>query len=122
MVIDMSDKLHYIDKGNPTYLGELPDTCPVCTYAVSPEYIFTYKKDRNTTELLCVCPRYKCGALFIVVYEGWNNYELIRCYPSSKFNKKFPEEVSDLFPNFVAIFNQAHHAEQEGLDLICGVA
>lgn len=122
MAIDLSDRLHYIENGNPAYLGKLPDTCPVCTYGVSPEYIFTYRRERTVTELLCVCPRYECGALFIAVYEGWNNYELVRCYPSSKNDKEFPQEVSELSPDFTAIYNQAHHAEQEGLDLICGVA
>lgn len=125
MAIDYLQKIHYIDYNRPVtsfgYIGELPDTCPVCSYAVSPEYILIYSKDRLTSELLCGCPRYECGALFFAVYEG-EDTDLVRCYPYSKVSKEFPEEVSELSPDFVAIYNQAHHAEQEGLSLICGVA
>lgn len=120
--MNLFERLHYYDESDTPYLGKLPDVCPICTFAVSPKYILSYKKERLITELLCVCPRHQCSALFFAVYQGWNNYELIKCYPTSKYHKDFPVEVSDLSPDFVAIFNQAHHAEQEELDLICGVA
>jgi hypothetical protein len=124
---DFDDLIKYIDFNNPTtnvdYLGELPDRCPICSYSISPEYILIYFKDRWTTDLLCGCPRNECGALFFAEYlESGGQFHLRGCYPYSKVNKEFPQEVADLSPNFVAIFNQAHHAEQEKLDLICGVA
>ena len=54
MAIDYNDSIQFLDNGiPPSYLSELPDTCPICSYAVSPEYILTYTKDRITTELLC---------------------------------------------------------------------
>lgn len=76
-----------------------------------------------TKKLPCGFPRNECRALFFAVYHG-DNYAsyLVNCYLYSKVIKEFPQEVADLSPNFVAIFNQAHHAEQENLDLICGVA
>ncbi|MGG3192992.1 hypothetical protein [Priestia aryabhattai] len=67
------------------------------------------------------CPRYECGALFFAVYQEHFTTELVRCYPYSKVNKEFPEEITEISSGFVNIYNQAHHAEQEGLDLICGV-
>lgn len=105
----------------------LPDYCPVCKVGITPQFILLYYKDYNVAELLCCCPRNECSSLFFAVYEG-NDYsefdfaDLKRLYPYSKQEKDFPEEVTEISPDFVAIYNQAHHAEQEGLDLICGVA
>ncbi|PEF92922.1 hypothetical protein COL10_03515 [Bacillus cereus] len=118
--------MHFFSDEEPiniNFFNELPDTCPVCSFSISPAYILTYLKNDFTRELLCGCPRNECRALFFAVYQG-DNYAsyLVNCYPYGKVIKEFPQEVADLSPNFVAIFNQAHHAEQEGLDLICGVA
>jgi hypothetical protein len=127
VAVDYDEKITFFDKDTDisehNYLSNLPDKCPVCSFSVSPTYILVYEKNNTTEELLCGCPRYECGALFIAKYRGGGRwFELVRCYPSSKADKEFPEEVSKLSPDFVAIYNQAHHAEQEGLDLICGVA
>ncbi|MEH7254289.1 hypothetical protein V7111_19385 [Neobacillus niacini] len=101
----------------------LPDTCPICKYAISPEFILIYSKNNWLTELLCGCPRNECGALFFAEYFETGNLAILqRCYPSNRLSKAFDEEIEALSPNFVSIFNQAHHAEQEKLDLICGVA
>lgn len=127
MAVDYIENIEFftdkktIDDHN--YLNVLPDTCPVCSFSISPTFILIYDKDRFTSELLCGCPRNECKSLFFAVYHGdSHDYYLVNCYPNRKVNKDFPEEVSKLSPNFVAIHNQANHAEQEGLDLICGVA
>lgn len=127
MAVNYDKKIQYFDDENDIsehkYLSKLPDKCPVCSFSVSPTYILLYEKNRLTYEVLCGCPRYECGALFIAEYMGAGSwFELERCYPSSKINRGFPKEISDLAPDFVDIYNQANHAEQEGLDLICGVA
>lgn len=127
MAINYDDKIQFFDNNNDIsehkYLANLPDRCPVCSFSISPNYILVYEKTWATQELICGCPRYECGALFIAEYSGAGSwFDIVRCYPSSKVNKEFPQEVSDLTPDFVAIYNQANHAEQEGLDLICGVA
>jgi hypothetical protein len=126
LAINYFEKIHYIDNDNPisnhSYLSYLPDKCPVCNYAVSPEYILIYDKDRFTTELLCGCPRYECGALFFAEYiESGNRCDLIGCYPYSKSKKEFPDEIAQISNDFVTIYNQSQHAEQEKLDMICGV-
>lgn len=126
MAVDYTENIHIYSDEDPinfNLFSELPDTCPVCSFSISPTYILAYLKNDFTRELLCGCPRNECRALFFAVFQG-DNYAsyLVNFYPYSKVNKEFPQEVADLSPNFVAIFNQAHHAEQEKLDLICGVA
>lgn len=46
---------------------------------------------------------------------------LTHTYPQSIQPKEFNSEIKDLSPDFVAIYNQSLHAEQEKLDRICGV-
>lgn len=127
LAVCFDDLVRYIDSNNPisnfNIFNELPDRCPMCSYAISPEYFLIYLKDRWTTDVLCGCPRNECGALFFAEYidQGGKAY-LAGCYPRTKVTKDLPQEVTDLSPDFVAIYNQAHHAEQEKLDLICGVA
>ncbi|MFC0235148.1 hypothetical protein [Fictibacillus phosphorivorans] len=126
MAVDYSQSLVYLTFDNPIenhhYLKPLPDNCPVCRYSISPEFIFIYHKNGVTTELLCGCPRNNCGSLFFAEYVEENNeIFLSNYYPYSRSKKEFTEEIKDLSPDFISIYNQAVHAEQEKLDLICGV-
>ncbi|WP_182006120.1 DUF4145 domain-containing protein [Priestia aryabhattai] len=124
MAVDYSENIKFINEENPIeeyHRLELPDTCPICSFGISPECILVHHKSHIITELLCGCPRHECGSLFFAVYKDDFHTELLRFYPYSKVNKKFPEEISEISSEFVTIYNQAHHAEQEGLDLICGV-
>lgn len=125
MAVDYPELIEYISDKNPIYEYEfniLPDTCPICSVAISPEFILVYEKDRWYSHLLCGCPRNECGSLFFAeYYKNVSESVYIRSFPSSKNTKEFPEEIAELSPNFVDIYNQAYLAEQEKLDLICGV-
>lgn len=120
-LLHRTDVLDYLKNCSP-----LPDHCPFCNYAIVPKYLLAYHKSEEITEVLCGCPRKECGSLFFAVYAliEMTEYEYAfqRYYPNSKVDKEFPEEVMELSPTFVAVYHQAHHAEQEGLDLVCGVA
>lgn len=129
MAIDHIMNIRYLlNKGdisaNLKGFHPLPDYCPQCHYSIVPQYILINNQG-DTSELLCGCPRNECGSLFFTVYQLMEqaeyDYELIRYYPYNKQEKEFPEEVSALSSEFVSIYNQAHHADQEGLDMICGV-
>lgn len=127
MAVDFTEEIRYINNHSPitsyNFLSELPDKCPICSYSISPEYLLIYSREVSVTELLCGCPRNECGSLFFAEYIDMAGMTVFTgCYPSTKVTKDFPEEVTQLSPDFVAIFNQAYHAEQEDLDLICGVA
>jgi hypothetical protein len=129
MAVDFSKRIIFDLSNIHNFLQELrplPDKCPICKFSVSPEFILIHNK-LDSVEVLCGCPRNECGSLFFAVYQGEDiftpikDYVLSHYYPYSRENKEFSKEVMELSPDFVAIFNQAHHAEQEGLDLICGV-
>ncbi|MBY8908876.1 hypothetical protein K6L05_03635 [Salinicoccus roseus] len=118
-----------VDNGDLKNLTALPDYCPVCKTSLNPEYILIYEKNYSTKELLCRCTSNKCQSLFFIVYKryrashGWSeNFTLSKHYPRSKSIKEFPEEINQVSPQFTEIYNQAHHAEQEELNLICGGA
>lgn len=127
MAVDYDKMIHYFRENDEVlhyeYLSELPDTCPICNHAISPTYILLYNKSFDSCELLCGCPRNQCGSLFFVEYRESSfqkKYLIVRLHPS-KYKKDFPNEITDLSPNFIKIYNQSLHAEQEGLDMICGV-
>jgi hypothetical protein len=130
MAVDFSKKIISDSVDIHNFLKDvtiLPDKCPVCNFSVSPEFILIHNKEPRLLEILCGCPRNQCGSLFFVVYRNRTTsletkyYTLSHYYPYSRENKEFPEEIMQVSSNFVEIFNQAYHAEQEGLDLICGV-
>ncbi|QQN86682.1 DUF4145 domain-containing protein [Bacillus toyonensis] len=111
-----------------------PQVCPICNYSVSPDYKLLHIRDWMSKEVLCKCPREKCGALFFATYmydenpnplpweedEGYV-YTFKYAYPKGKEKATFPQEIVELSAGFIDIYNQAYIAEQEGLNLICGV-
>ncbi|PHD95396.1 MULTISPECIES: DUF4145 domain-containing protein [Bacillus cereus group] len=115
-----------------------PQTCPICNYSILPTYILIYLKDGLNREVLCKCPRRDCASMFFANYTYGENpmrdpfrtpfddddeyaYVLNNLYPKNKAIKSFPKEITELSSAFVEIYNQAYIAEQEELNLICGV-
>lgn len=134
MAVHFDHKVYYFEDeedfiNNYRQFSSHPDKCPICKFGINPEYILVYFKKEIYAEILCGCPREDCGALFFVEYidkinnpfEQTTTYEINKYYPSTKTVISFSDEIEMLFPNFVLIYQQAYHAEQEGLDLICGV-
>jgi hypothetical protein len=130
MTVYYPERLQIITDKNPISnydflsFANLPDQCPVCSFAISPEYFLIYAKSRVTTEILCGCPRQECASIFIARYIEKSDgvFKLVSSYPSKIAKKEFPEEVETLSKEFVAIYNQALQAEKQKLDLICGGA
>lgn len=110
----------------PQGLDKFPDYCPICMKSVRPEYILEHFTNNGALEFLSHCPNSECGSLFFAVYtenpfDKGNDFILDYSYPYSKNDKEFPEEITELSPQFIEIYNQAHHADKEKLDMICGV-
>lgn len=113
----------------------LPEACPVCLYAIEPrmltgcQYVPSGGTIPDRLEAAYLCPRSACARMFVAAYtrigdvrtgntpDMWSAPSLA---PSSAEDKNFSSEIRDLSPQFPLIYNQAFHAEQLGLDLICG--
>lgn len=124
----MSAEISYLNSEGKDRLynlyDRLPDYCPLCRKSIIPEYILIHYKSDEHEELLCYCPNGDCSSLFFAVYKSNvfdSEYKISHLYPFRRQDKEFPVEIAELSPEFISIYNQAHHAEQEKLDMICGV-
>ncbi|MBU8690565.1 DUF4145 domain-containing protein [Priestia megaterium] len=117
-----------------------PEVCPFCKHSISAECILGYNNKQRylfgSKDILCKCPRKSCSSLFFAVYDidehpyGMTDeegnvemvYVLKEVYPKGKAKIDFQSEIHEVSPQFIEIYNQAYHAEQEKLDLICGGA
>jgi hypothetical protein len=114
-----------------------PEICPVCQCAIEPKYIASYVvPNANPTtwqhlqlEVVFVCPRRVCQRLFITIYKGAQNnaiqntpayWDCEGSFPLTQTTRTFDKIIADLSSRFGTIYNQAHQAEQLGLDQICG--
>ncbi|MCE7793443.1 hypothetical protein K8O68_13535 [Salipaludibacillus sp. CUR1] len=117
-----------------TNYDKLPESCPICKKSLHPEYILVHTIDYYKREIMFKCPSSSCGSLFFAVYKENDKYNtdldddpfasrflFEYMYQTKRNDKVFPEEIEEISPDFISIFNQSYHAEQEELNLICGV-
>lgn len=108
---------------------ELPNKCPLCDTAygeipLKSYYISTpYEKALYS---LFFCPH--CQHCFMVKYStfsmspGFTDVgQIQQIFPSSSHTTHFPDQLNQLSPQFVKIYNQAELAESAGLTEICGI-
>jgi hypothetical protein len=110
---------------------EFPDNCPICHAAISPLHLYSCKEDALYSEnrgdrisSVFACP--KCHSLFYAKYEyeQFNiskHFRLINYGPYVPEKTSFADEVLQISPLFIEIFNQAEAAEANKLDQIAGV-
>jgi len=103
----------------------LPDKCPFCHKAITPNIIFGYKKGSKELDVFFVCPDRDCIKTFIGEYrEGdtLNFFNFLNKVTKGTIVKKtFNKSIMDLSHSFITIYNQSYFAEQENLTEICGV-
>lgn len=112
---------------------DAPEVCPLCQHAVEARLvagIVVHESGRAMrTEAVFQCPRGVCHRLFVAQYEANSTQPsaLVSTYwtakgvfPTTPVQRSFGGEVTRASPQFQEIYNQAHEAEQRGLDLICG--
>lgn len=114
--------------------------CPRCKTSLIPEYLYSliYKKD---DDLLFASIEYcsRCNNIFISTYllsndpKGETQYitpfsfddlfanSLISSEPNQHKEQSFNDEISNLSPQFVKIYNQSLAAEAYNLDEIAGI-
>lgn len=107
---------------------ELSAFCPCCGIHLHPTILSSFMTEYdnetfNTIYILNFCP--KCNECFISKHtfdsEEMNGYTFHSSAPMSPFNQDFSENIADLSPDFVKIYNESFYAEQLGLVSICGM-
>jgi hypothetical protein len=132
MALPIQHARSYEGSAQIVVLVDPPDVCPVCSRAVEPKYIASYMvlvEGTSRLEVVFACARRACQRLFSAVYGGKPNISLantsgywqqVGIFPITRQEHPFEQQIADLSPRFCKIYNQAHVAEQDGLDLICG--
>lgn len=108
----------------------LPDTCPLCHYAMKPRPLTAVNtgpviqsRFEVYLDVAFECVRRECGHIFIGSYIRINPrepYEFSHSAPVTFESPAFPEEIKQLSPNFVEIYGQAAAAEQHQLSQVAG--
>ncbi len=120
--------------GQTTYLGvyDEPSVCPLCKHAIKPETlsIHTFHNEQNYYFIAILYLCHNCYQTFTTLHKAdtLNAYkaqtydsELLYIGPVKYTEEKFDDNVSNLSPQFVKIYNQALAAESGGLDEIAGL-
>jgi hypothetical protein len=110
-----------------TAIDRYPDICPFCNLGGHPQvydaFVNGQGHESNRLQLVCRCPRARCGLTYLALYEG---------YPSiGPFNYKgfihgrpvppsIPDSVKLLSPAFADIFQDAAAAEYYHLENAAG--
>lgn len=110
---------------------DTPSFCPRCHSAIEPVYLHGYVNDlkKNSISIFLHCNA--CKNTFISSYkltDVLDSYyrthllaDLIKSEPISITDQSFSNELKNLSPNFVRVYNQAFAAEQNELYDICGM-
>src|SRR5690606_20003376 len=103
----------YFGKKNHIMVNQYPDECGICNTNVDPKFIAgafvqPSRNSKDNLELVFQCTNIECNSLMIGYYrliEG--TYVYIKTQPINPKNKMFQEEINEVSPNFVEIYNQA---------------
>ena len=96
-----------------------PDECPFCHHKITPINIYGFK-NRNTFDVLQLCPNSICGKSFISIYNTGNQFTG-QTTQGILVTKDFSQTINEISTSFITIYNQAYSAEQQFLTEVCGV-
>lgn len=108
---------------------DLPNKCPICNTAygelpLTSYYISDYSG--NSLYSIFFCPH--CQQCFMVKYSIFSTSpsftdigQIEQIFPRSLHTTEFSQQLKQLSPQFVKIYNQAELAETTGLTEICGI-
>ena len=101
--------------GTTIELRQYSIECPFCHAQIIPNFLFW-----DGYKLFVSCPNNTCNRHFVLTQNKEGKY--IKVEPNAiPFNKDFSDIIISISSQFAEIYNQAYHAEQMGLDQICGV-
>ncbi|MDF3867965.1 hypothetical protein P3W53_26095 [Pseudomonas denitrificans (nom. rej.)] len=115
-----------INIANLFQADRVPSICPWCKTAVRPEFKAVVQvaapRDLVTYHGFFQCTAESCLRGFIAKFvRSGGTYSLDASYPQLPESPIVEEEVAEVSPNFVEIYQQAGIADSTGLDQICGV-
>lgn len=108
---------------------DVPNKCPLCHHAISPDIISAYT---DTNNMIIVARCTACKEFYISRYkakykkhggntaDSWEGYEYIDSAPSNTETLKFSDKIANLSPDFIKIYKEAKIAEDYGLLTVCG--
>lgn len=117
--------------GHNLFAKEEPSECPICHLKIAPVFQHAiYDSPSQTIDALYKCTNNLCRRGFLARYGNLQNdrsvsshpfFLLLNAYPVTQQVQSFPDPVSQISSQFVAIYNEAYSAEQFDLNEICGV-
>jgi hypothetical protein len=118
-----------VQEGQIQVSFEPPDHCPLCHTTVDPRPLLAMLKRPSAArrlQVLLQCTKASCDSLFVAYYSGTpattgHQYTFERSAPVTAQTASFTEEISQLSPLFVDIYNQALAAEAENLQHLTGI-
>lgn len=126
--------IQVVTGGSHVTLNNDPNECPYCFKTIVPTYVGSYYTETSAVpnmkgvKSLFVCANAQCKNVFLVDYTfdrsvGNQSHYVFAGYSQLpvKPAQSFPKAISDLSPQFIAIYNQAHTAEQHGLSQVTGL-
>ncbi len=117
-----------IDNVGMVNIEGTPDKCPICHHAIAPLDIGQAGVTNEALERVFRCPRAECSHFFIARYpsarlpNGVGYYHFTQSVPFTLKKSDHSPTITDISPDFVAIFDQSEEAEQHGLTMVCGPA
>lgn len=113
-----------------------PDECPLCHKALVPRRFgpdfgaVTQNINVSIVQLVFRCPNFECSSLFFGNYlskappnkRNASPHTLISCRPHTNAPTMFSQEIKEVSPAFVTIYNQAKEAQARELSEIVGPA
>ncbi|MFB7035923.1 hypothetical protein ACFCVS_15600 [Bacillus altitudinis] len=99
-----------------------PEKCPICNSIQEPNFVSAYIVETNTIEAIFKCNKRSCNHLFIsLLSKNYYSYEVNLSYPTRPTKVQFNEDIIQISPLFVDIYNQANAAEIFNLNHIAGM-
>lgn len=125
-----SESIESAKYGDKTLKIDTVATCPMCKTSIKPiqlHSVFRIKGSTIYVENFHFCP--SCNHSFISRYEGSvdnigtpiSSLSLKSCEPKQFTKQTFDQNLNELSPQFVKIYNQALAAEVSDLDEIAGL-
>ena len=106
-------------------INALPNTCPFCHKTIIPEISDTYyNRISQQMEMILHCANSECSSTFIAYYDIVNSGRFDftnKITIGNLISRDFNQEIKNISPQFLIIYNQAFAAEQQNLHEICGV-